>query len=198
MGKRKRKRKSAIGATSAPSTKTNFGTLAKTAACILGGVMAGSQITKFVEKKDNVSGTDLLGLDGDLSKYASGAIPLLLGAVGTGTIKNSIARNIALGITVAGAARLINAATGKSIVALGDAEDGSTPYLLPELPMNGAPVETYSALPGIGDPYEEVPGLPEPYDYAINPALSTQPLQGEETLFGDEVNLYGVSAESFV
>ena len=147
---------------------------------ILTGVVIGSQVKKFVEKKDAVSGTDLLGLDGETSKYTT---PFLVCAVGAAITmlarNNKLVKNLALGATVAGGAGLVNAFVGKSVVALGTADDNQ-PIMLPgigNIPM----------LPGIGS--DEI-AIPENYDYSLDPALVNQPAGSEfgnpETFAGED------------
>jgi hypothetical protein len=143
------------------------------AACVLGGVVLGSQIQKFVEKKNAVSGTDLFGLDGDLSKYTASGIVTAAGVIGSFFVPNKIVKDVALGTAIAGISKIINTATGKQIVALGDTDENpNAPIILPGI---GA-AEELPYLPGIG----AGDGIHEAYEYAINPALAQQPLQGNE------------------
>jgi hypothetical protein len=143
---------------------------------ILFGVVLGTQAKKLVEKKDVVSGTDLLGLDGETSKFTTPLLVCVAGSIITLLAKNhKHARNIALGITVAGGAGLVNTLSGKSLVSLGDADD-NPPVVLPgvgNIPM----------LPGIGD--VDIPGIPTNYDYSLDPALAQQPVGDIENFAGD-------------
>ena len=208
---KKRKHRNSVGTTgNSGARKDDLSELAVKTLCTLGGVIVGSQIKKLVEKKDDASGTDLLGLNGDMSKYVSSGIVAAAGAAGVMLLKNKYAREFANGTFVAGVGSIINIASGKSIVALGNAEeDDNTPYILPvvngALPGIGAAASERkygTALPGIGnssdinsdaydvdgfgDIYPLIPDTATPYNYSLDPQLSEQPLQGEETLYGAE------------
>ena len=118
-----------------------------------------------MEKKNSVSGTDLFGLDGDISKYTASGIVTAAGVIGAMFVPNNVVKDIALGTAVAGAAGIINTATGKSIVALGDTEENTNSAII--LPGIGEAEDEYPYLPGIGS--EEV--LPTNSDSPIEPIL---------------------------
>lgn len=136
----------------------NFSELAKRAACVAAGLVVGSQISKLVSGNRSVDGTDLLGLSGTASKYTTPAIVAAAGFLGSSMSSNPMMKDISLGIAVAGGAGLLNAATGKSIVALGDTED-----------------QPLQIIPGIGDmeEEEELAALPQPDDMNAANELST-------------------------
>lgn len=140
--------------------QASYSQLAIKAACILGGMVVGTQIKKFVEKKNNVSGTDLFGLDGDLSKYTAAGVVTAAGVIGALFVPNKIVKDIALGTALVGGAGIINTATGKQVVTLGDADDSQpNPVILPGI---GSPEPEYPYLPGIGseeEPIQEEPVL---------------------------------------
>ena len=184
--KKRRKRRSALNGTSTRQgfSKNSLMDSALQVGEILAGVVIGSQIKKFVEKKDAVSGTDLLGLDGETSKYTSPLAVCLAGAVVTVFAPNKHLKNIALGLTVAGGAGLVNAISGKSVVALGDTDENA-PIVLPGI----GSTEHIPALPGIGE-INNGNAIPDNYDYSLNPALVNQPAGNEfgnpETFAKDE------------
>jgi hypothetical protein len=141
-----------------------WGNLAVKTASVMGGVIAASQIGKLVEKESAVNGVDLFGLRGETSKYATGAVITAAGVLASVFVKNKTVRNVALGVTVAGASKLLNVASNKSIVALGNVVDNaisSTPFLPPISGVN----DFKTRLPGMG-------ALPTPFDYSVKPALS--------------------------
>jgi len=164
--KKRRKRRSSLSGTSKGMSKSSLLDSGVQIGEILLGVALGSQVKKFVEKKDAVSGTDLLGLDGETSKYTTPLLVCVAGGVGTMLAKNNKhLRNVALGLSVAGGASLVNAFSNKALVSLGGADDNS-PVLLPgigNIPM----------LPGIGE--SDIPGMPSNYDYSLDPTLVQQP-----------------------
>ena len=172
--KRKKRRSSSSGKSNRmPNSLLDSGLQIGT---ILLGVAIGSQVKKFVEKKDAVSGTDLLGLDGETSKFTTPFLVCAAGSVATLLAKNNKhLRNIALGISVAGGAGLVNAFSDKPVVSLGN-PDEYVPVMLPGI---GSPADV-PMLPGIGTitHYEQ---LPTQYDYDLDPALAVQPLQGAGT-----------------
>ena len=124
------------------SSVFNGSTLMK-AAGLITGLVAGAQIKKMVEQKDAVSGTDLLGLDGKISKFTSPAIVAAAGLAGAAFMKNDFLKNVGMGIAVAGGAGLVNAATGKDIVTLGSADE--QPVFLPGVGSDDVP--QYDELP---------------------------------------------------
>ncbi|MDR2963992.1 MAG: hypothetical protein LBU90_10240 [Bacteroidales bacterium] len=170
MKKRKTSRRTSRGTNSKKASSLTSVALVAGEAMV--GMVIGSQIKKFVEKKDVVSGTDLLGLDGATSKFTS---PLIATAAGVAAImlsKNQHIANIGFGAALAGGVGLVNAAAGKSIVALGAAEDEDvTVGASPQLP----------ALPGIGawdTAVRDVPGIPTSFEASIDPSLTQQPVSG--------------------
>lgn len=183
MKKRKKSRSSLNGTrrrTSARPAKTN--TLADTAlqvGCILGGLVVGSQVKNLVAKKDAVSGTDLLGLDGETSKLVTPSLVLAAGVALTALSKgNKHVKNIALGVTIAGGAGLVNAVSGKPVVALGAADDGSdySPVVLPGVGRAGT--ADMPILPGVGNaPITDYSQLPTNHDYSMNPHLVYNDMQ---------------------
>jgi len=166
MAKKRRKRRSSPGGTSNRTSRSSILDSGIQIGEILLGVALGSQVKKFVQKRDAVSGTDLLGLDGETSKYTTPLLVCVAGGVATILAKNNKHfRNVALGITVAGGASLVNTFSDKPVVSLGTTDD-NPPVLLPgigNIPM----------LPGIGN--NDIPGIPSNYDYSLDPALMQQP-----------------------
>ncbi len=138
---------------------------------ILLGVALGSQVRKLVAKKDAVSGTDLLGLDGETSKYSTPLLVCVAGGVATILAKNNKhLRNVALGLTVAGGASLVNAFSDRAVVSLSGTDD-NPPVVLPGI--GNVPM-----LPGIGS--DDISDIPSNYDYSLNPALVDQPIGDAE------------------
>lgn len=174
MKKRRKSRSTLNGTRRKTSAKSS--TLADTAmqvGCILGGLVVGSQVKNLVAKKDAVSGTDLLGFDGETSKFVTPSLILAAGAALTALSKgNKHVKNIALGVTIAGGAGLVNAISGKPVVALGAADDGSdySPVVLPGVGRAGT-ADT-PVLPGVGNaPITDFSQLPTNHDYSMNPHL---------------------------
>ena len=181
MAKKRKKRRSSLNGITKKSSKSSIMDSVVQIGEILAGVVIGSQVKKLVEKKDAVSGTDLLGLDGETSKFTSPLLVCVAGGLATMLANNKHLKNVALGLTVAGGAGLVNTLSGKAVVALGDTEE-VPPVVLPGV-GNAAYVP---ALPGIGN----TETLPDAYDYSLNPALVEQP-SGEvfgnpETFAGEE------------
>lgn len=171
MKKRKKRRSSLNGITRSTSRASLLDSGLQIGE-ILFGVLLGSQVKKLVEKKDAVSGTDLLGLDGVTSKYTSPFLVCVAGGVTAMFAKNNKhMRNVALGISVAGGAGLVNAFSDKPLVSLGTADD-NPPIILPGI--GNVPM-----LPGIGS------DIPSNYDYSLNPALVEQPVGDIENFAGD-------------
>ncbi|MDR1544908.1 MAG: hypothetical protein LBS50_11015 [Prevotellaceae bacterium] len=195
------------------SKSQGLGALATKAACVIGGVIIGSQIKKLIENK-NVAGEDLLGLSGETSKYTSAAIITAAGVAGAMLVKNKLVRDAAIGTVAVGAVSFLNTATGKNIVALGDPENGE-PYVLPAVagtmipgigavaidePINGDNLYGDNLY---GDVYTQSGYIPtqSPYDASADPYSFQQPAQGvgageelygdDDDLAGDEDNLYG-------
>lgn len=156
---------------------TDMLAMGKRALAIIGGLAGGTIIKNAIEKKSGVSGTDLLGLDGATSKYTSPAIVTAAGFLGASMSKNSILKDICLGVVAAGGAGLVNAVAGKSVVALGDASEDAPVMLIPgigdvdnitynELPDESEQVTTYNPAIQATDSvdlvdYEEVNGVDE-------------------------------------
>lgn len=152
--------------------------MSKRALAIIGGLAGGTIIKNAIEKKSGVSGTDLLGLDGATSKFTSPAIVTAAGFLGASLFKDSIAKDVCLGVVAAGGAGLVNAVAGKSLVALGDASEDAPVMLIPgigdipeditynELPDESEQVTTYNPAIQATDAvelvdYEEVNGVDE-------------------------------------
>jgi hypothetical protein len=189
MAKKRKKRRSSLGGIKNSMSKSSLMESGLQIGEILLGVALGSQVKKFVEKKDAVSGTDLLGLDGETSKYTTPVLVCVAGGLAAMFAKNNKhLRNVALGISVAGGAGLVNAMSGKSLVALGDADDNA-PIVLPGI--GNVPM-----LPGIGN---DIPDIPNNYDYSLNPALVEQPIGDieyfEET---DTENIAGIGLANII
>lgn len=168
---RKRRKSPSVGTT---RSRKN-GALADTAmqvGCILGGLVVGSQVKNIVAKKDAVSGTDLLGFDPATSKFLTPSLVLAAGAALTALSQgNKHVKNIALGVTIAGGAGLVNAVSGKSVVALGTAEeDEYAPVVLPGI---GTASADMPVLPGIGNvpSVDDYSQLPTNHDYSMDPHL---------------------------
>ncbi len=148
----------------AKKNTNNYKSIAQRALCIIGGMAVGTAIKNAIGKK-GVNGTDLLGLDGQTSAYTT---PAIVAAAGVATMafakKNQMLKDAALGVIATGGAGIINAATGKSLVALGDTEDQPIVPLLPgigdvdnyeQLPTDNEMLTTYSPQ------YEADNGFPE-------------------------------------
>lgn len=146
MAKKRRKKRS--------SQSKSFSTgglkdIARNSALLLGGLFAGNYIANMIQKKD-VSGEDLLGLDGDASKYATPAIVIAAGLAGMTMVKNNTVKAMASGVVLAGGAKLVNAVANKPVISLG--ETGDEDVMLPGV---GEPI-----IPGVGDErviYDDLP-----------------------------------------
>ena len=126
-------------------SKGNMKNFMLTGATLVAGMAVGSAINKFVAKKDAVSGTDLLGLDGQTSKWTTPLITVGAGLLVSGLSKNVHVRNIAMGIGAAGAVNLVNTVMGETKISLsGDAEEAT--IMLPGI-SGGNEVVTYDELP---------------------------------------------------
>ncbi|MBE6341459.1 MAG: hypothetical protein E7069_12115 [Bacteroidales bacterium] len=140
----------------------NYKSIAQRALCIIGGMAVGTAIKNTIGKK-GVNGTDLLGLDGSTSAYTTPAIVAVAGLAGMTMAKNQMLKDAALGMIATGGAGIINAATGKTLVSLGDTEDQPIVPLLPgigdieydTLPTDNELQTTYSPQ------YEADNGLPD-------------------------------------
>lgn len=189
----KRKKRRSLGGIKQRMSRTSLLDSGLQVGEILLGVALGSQVRKFVAKKDAVSGTDLLGLDGETSKYSTPLLVCVAGGVATMLAKNNKhLRNVALGLTVAGGASLVNAFSDKALVSLSGTDD-NPPVILPGI--GNAPM-----LPGIGS--DDIPGIPSNYDYSINPALVEQPV-GDTEIYADELeieseNVAGIGLASII
>lgn len=141
---KKRKRRS----TKSPKTFSMGGVTnyAKKGAALVAGIAVGTMVQKFVQKKDAVSGTDLLGLDGTTSKYVVPAAMIGVGLVTHAAVKNDTLKTVALGIGAAGGVNLVNAIAGETKIALSGDDDKP---LTPIMPGVGEPVEitNYDQLP---------------------------------------------------
>ena len=189
MAKKRKRHRSSLNGIKQRTSKSSILDSAIQIGGILAGVVLGSQVKKLVEKKDAVSGTDLLGLDGETSKFTS---PLLVCAVGGAAAMlagNKHLKNLALGVTVAGGAGLVNALSGKSLVSLGDADDNA-PVILPGI--GNVPM-----LPGIGE--NNIPNIPSNYDYSLDPALVQQPV-GDAEYYNetDTENIAGIGLANII
>ncbi|MBR6250486.1 MAG: hypothetical protein IKR17_04725 [Bacteroidales bacterium] len=141
----------------------SYKSIAQRALCIIGGMAVGTAIKNTIGKK-SVNGTDLLGMDGATSAYTTPAIVAAAGLAGMTMAKNQMLKDAALGMLATGGAGIINAATGKSLVSLGDTEDQP---VVPLLPGIGDPIE-YDQLPSDNElqttyspQYEADNGLPD-------------------------------------
>lgn len=185
---KKKKRRVNLGTHFRKPSKSTFQDTVVKIGEILVGLAAGSQLKALVEKKDVVSGTDLLGLDGETSKITTPALVLLAGGALALISDNKHLENLALGITVSGAAGLVNNLTGKSVVALGSTDENAAVVL----PGVGA----VPMLPGIGNTEN---AIPENYDYSLNPALIDQPAGDFGNSDEEEYeNVAGFDTSSFV
>lgn len=142
---KKRKRRS----TKSPKTFSMGGVAnyAKKGAALVAGIAVGTMVQKFVQKKDAVSGTDLLGLDGTSSKFVVPAAMIGVGLVTHAAVKNDTLKTVALGIGAAGGVNLVNAIAGETKIALSGNDDDKP--LTPIMPGVGDPVEitNYDQLP---------------------------------------------------
>ena len=129
---KKRKRRS----TKSPKTFSMGGVVnyAKKGTALVAGIAIGTVVQKFVQKKDAVSGTDLLGLDGTTSKFVVPAAMIGVGLVSHAAVKNDLMKTVALGIGAAGGVNLVNAIAGETKIALSGNED-PTPNI-PQLPVD--------------------------------------------------------------
>ena len=115
---------------------SGWGQIALRGGEVLLGIAAGSAVAKAISQKDNVSGVDLLGLDGDTSGYVSTILTAALGAACIQFGKSESLRNIGLGCMIAGSTKLVNKVAGKSLISLSGTDDEQV------------------FLPGIGDAEE--------------------------------------------
>lgn len=142
--------------------------LAKRAGCIIAGLAAGSFVKDFISQRTGTSGTDLLGLSGETSKYTTPAIVTAAGVAGATLLKNQMLKDVALGVVAAGGAGLVNAVMGKTVVGLGATEEFQTLPMLPgmgdvepnitfdQLPSENEQVQTYNPVQEAGDIIEGV------------------------------------------
>ncbi|MCQ2607750.1 MAG: hypothetical protein MJ197_03585 [Bacteroidales bacterium] len=147
MAKRRKHRSSALAGFNTTGV-TNY---AKKGLALVAGIAAGSLINKFIAKKDAVSGTDLLGLDGTTSKFTTPAIVVGVGMAAHALCKNENLKTVALGIGAAGGANLINSALGENKISLSGTNDepmipgvGSDKILFDELPSQNQQETTYN------------------------------------------------------
>ncbi len=144
------------------SQTENYVGLAKRAGCILAGIAVGSYVKDLIGQR-GASGTDLLGLSGDASKYTTPGIVTAVGVAGTMLLKNQLMKDVSLGVVAAGGAGLVNAFMGKQVVSLGATDEYQTLPMLPgigdvdpnirydELPSENAQVQTYNPVVEAGD-----------------------------------------------
>lgn len=145
--------------------------IAKNALLTLGGMFIASKIADKVQKKD-VSGEDLLGLDGNASKFATPAILMATGLAGMTMVKSDAVKGLATGVLLAGGAKAVNAVAGKQVVALGNADDEQQ-VLIPgvgevALPASTDRKVTYDELPSANEmatQYHEGIGADDEYEY---------------------------------
>ena len=171
---KKRKRKSI-----AVPKKNEMLNLATKAGLVTAGLIAGTQLTKLIAKKDTVSGNDLLGLSGNESAYTANGIVLAAGVAAALLVDNKYVKDASIGLAISGAAGIINKVAGKSIVALGTTEN-EMPVILPSIAgagvypniafnenTLGAGVPSGSGLPGFGQ--NKQPGFAAVEDVAERP-----------------------------
>lgn len=129
--------------------KTNYKGVATRGLCIIGGLIAGTYAKKFIAQKDSASGTDLLGLSGDTSAIATPAIITAAGVAVNTMSRNAMLKDVGLGIIAAGGSGIINAVTGKSLVALNGTDDQPVEVLPQSIPGLGIDDDkvTYDELP---------------------------------------------------
>lgn len=120
MAEKKRKRRRSTSKGLSVESVKNYGVKGL---CLLAGLGVGSFVQKFVSKKDSVSGTDLLGLDGTASKIVA---PLATVGVGLATsmlVKEPHLKMVGLGIGAAGGVSLANNFLGENKITLGGDDD---------------------------------------------------------------------------
>ena len=138
------KRKKSSSTRKGSFSKQGIKDFAVKGAGLVAGLAMGAAINRFVAKKDAVSGTDLLGLDGKTSKWTTPAIIIGAGLVMSGLVKNQHLKNVALGIGAAGAVNLVNTAMGEAKITLSG--DDEQPLMLPGV-SGSEEVVTYDELP---------------------------------------------------
>lgn len=104
---------------------------AKKGAALVGGIALGTIIQKFIAKKDAVTGTDLLGLDGNTSKYTTPALMIAAGMAAHALVKDETLKTVALGLGAAGGVNLVNSIAGETKIALSGSEEPAQPALMP-------------------------------------------------------------------
>lgn len=148
----------------------SYKSIATRALCIIGGMAAGTAIKNTIGKKD-VSGTDLLGLSGETSAFTTPAIVAAAGVAAMMMSKNQMLKDAGLGLVATGGAGILNAATGKTLVSLGDTEDQPIVPLLPgigdvvtydDLPSENEQVTTYNPVENASDIDIDEVGAVEP------------------------------------
>ena len=140
--------------------------------CLVGGLAVGSLVQKFVSKKDSVSGTDLLGLDGTASKIVA---PLATVGVGLATsllVKEPHLKMVGLGIGAAGGLSLANNFLGENKISLGgDDEQVPLPGVgnitnFDQLPSNYDLEKTFHETPNtVNSDVDTVRGADEEVDF---------------------------------
>ena len=165
------------------SKKNEMLNLATKAGLITAGLIAGTQLTKLIAKKDTASGNDLLGLSGNESAYTANGIVLAAGVAAALLVGNKYVKNASIGLAISGAAGIINKVAGKSIVALGTTEN-EMPVILPSIEgagvypnitfnenTLGAGVPSGAGLPGFGQ--NKQPGFAAVEDVAERPIFES-------------------------
>ncbi len=176
---KKRRYRGLNGLEKITAEKTNK-TLKKMGGVALGLAVA-TALNTFLQKKTNLNGDTLVGLDGTTSKFVVPAGIGALGVIGSQLVKGEFAKDVAVGVAAAGAAGLVNKLTEKAIVSLSGDE----------------------MIPGLGDAtpqYEQLPtytGQPqEGYmiaDHAVENTEDIEPSLAPES--GETIN--GVDDDNF-
>lgn len=140
---------------------------------LMAGIALGTFAQKFIAKKDAVSGTDLLGLDGKTSKWTTPAILIAGGMAGNALVKQPFLKNVFLGVGCAGGVKLVNTIAGSEKISLSGDE------------------EAQAILPGVGEVL--------PQDYLETSATTETPdgfqINGDEE--AGEVNFEGIGDTNY-
>ena len=162
----------------------------KRAGLVALGCIGGKFLNNFVSKKTvGTSGDeeDFLGLSPKVSKWVVPAIVAGSGVALTLAVKNTMAKDAALGVMAAGCVSLVQSAFKKDLSTLNGSDDEDD-IAVPISGFGGAP-----ALPGVGDVnYGE---LPSENDYVND--FTSQPVPSEGNM-GDMGDLGFMAGEPAV
>ena len=168
--KRRKRRRTASKGLSVDSVK-NYGVKGL---CIVAGLAAGSVVQKFVSKKDSVSGTDLLGLDGTASKVVAPLATIGVGLATSLLVKEPHLKMVGIGISAAGGVSLANNFLGENKIALGGDDNIPLPGVgnlgeitnFDQLPTNYDLEKTFHETPdGVNSDVDTVEGTDDDIDF---------------------------------